>query len=179
MSRLRAAILLSLACVASTAGAQSKRPMSFADVMDIRNLGAVALSPDASAVAFSVSAWEHPNARPSADPTKPDTAKGDRHDVRSHLWVVPSSGGSTRQLTFGERGESAPAWSPDGKSIGFLAARGTGEDVKSQIWILPMVGGEAYQLSTSKEAITGFAWSKDGKRIAFLAVDTLPKDDEA
>jgi Tol biopolymer transport system component len=153
--------------------------MSFADIMELKNLGTVALSPDASAVAFSVSAWEHPNARPGNDSTKPDTAKGDRHDVRSHLWTVSAAGGAPRQLTFGERGESAPSWSPDGRSLAFLAARGTGEDVKTQIWILPMGGGEAYQLSSSKEAIGGFAWSHDGTRIAFLAVDTLPKEDEA
>jgi dipeptidyl aminopeptidase/acylaminoacyl peptidase len=99
--------------------------------------------------------------------------------MRSHIWLVPAGGGTPRQLTFGERGESAPAWSPDGRSIAFLAARGTSADVKTQIWVLPMGGGEAYQLSSSKESITGFAWSKDGTRIAFLAVDTLPKDDEA
>lgn len=179
MLRSRGVSLLAVLSFASVASAQTKRPMSFADVMEIKNLGTVALAPDASSIVFSVSAWDHPNAHPSTDPTKPDTAKGDRHDVRSHLWTVPVNGGEPRQLTFGERGESAPAWSPDGRSIAFLTARGTGEDVKTQIWILPMGGGEAYQLSTSKEAISGFAWSKDGKRIAFLAVDTLPKDDEA
>ena len=179
MLRSRGVSLLAVLSFASVASAQTKRPMSFADVMEIKNLGTVALAPDASSIVFSVSAWEHPNAHPSTDPAKPDTAKGDRHEVRSHLWTVPVTGGEPRQLTFGERGESAPAWSPDGRSIAFLTARGTGEDVKTQIWILPMGGGEAYQLSTSKEAISGFAWSKDGKRIAFLAVDTLPKDDEA
>jgi dipeptidyl aminopeptidase/acylaminoacyl peptidase len=153
--------------------------MSFADVMDIKNLGTVALAPDASAIAFSVSAWEHPNAHARADATTPDTAKGDRHEVRSHLWIVPVAGGEPRQLTFGERGESSPAWSPDGRSIAFLAARGTGEDVKRQIWILPMGGGEAYQLSSSNESVGSFAWSKDGRRIAFLAVDTLAKADDA
>jgi dipeptidyl aminopeptidase/acylaminoacyl peptidase len=179
MSRFRIALPLAAVVMASVANAQTKRPMSFTDIMALKNLGTVALAPDASTIAFSVSTWEHPNARPSTDPAKPDTATGDRHEMRSHLWMVPMSGGAARQLTFGERGESSPAWSPDGHSIAFLAARGSGEDVKPQIWILPMSGGEAYQLSTSKEAVSGFAWSKDGKRIAFLAVDTLPKEDEA
>ena len=179
MSRFRIALPLTVVIFASVANAQAKRPMSFSDIMELKNVGSVALSPDASTVAFSVSTWDHPNARPSTDTTKPDTAKGDRHEVRSHLWIVPVTGGAPRQLTFGERGESSPAWSPDGRSIAFLAARGTGEDVKTQIWILPMGGGEAHQLSTSKEAVTGFAWSKDGKRIAFLAVDSLAKDEDA
>ena len=171
--------LIALLFIPAFASAQAKHPMSFADVMDIKNVGAVALSPDGRTVAYSVSAWDHPNAKPSADPTKPDTAKGDRHEVRSHLWLVPTSGGAARQLTFSERGESSPVWSPDGRSLGFLSARGTGDNVRAQIWILPLEGGEAYQLTTSKEAITGFAWSKDGKHIAYLSVDSLPKIDDA
>src|SRR5262249_12650644 len=112
---------IALAAVSSANGAQSApRPMTFADVMELKNVGAVALSPDGSAVVYSVSAWEHPNAKP-ADPSKPDTAKGDRHEVRSHLWLVPTTGGAPRQLTFSERGESAPAWAPDGRSIAFLS----------------------------------------------------------
>jgi len=178
---LRAAVVTAgIAVLTASAGAQTApRPMTFNDVMDLKNVGAVAMSPDGSHVAYAVAAWEHPNARPPADPTKPDTAKGDRHEVRSHVWIVPTTGSSARQLTFSERGESAPAWSPDGRSLAFLSARGTGEAVKTQVWILPMDGGEAYQLTSSKESITGFAWSKDGKQIAFLAVDSVPKADEA
>jgi dipeptidyl aminopeptidase/acylaminoacyl peptidase len=160
-------------------GQASKRPMSFDDIMDLKNVGTVSLAPDASVVAYTVSGWEHPNARAASDASKPDTAKGDRHDVRSHIWLVPSNGGSPATAHLGERGESAPAWSPDGRSLAFLTARGAGEDVKTQVWILPMGGGEAYQLTDSRESITGFAWSKDGSRIAFLAVDTIPKVDEA
>ncbi len=48
-----------------------------------------------------------------------------------------TAGGEPRQLTFGERGESAPAWSPDGATIAFRAARGTGSAATPQIWILP------------------------------------------
>ena len=110
-----ATIVSLLALGTSVAGAQTKRPMTFADVMEIKNVGSVTIAPDASTVAFTVSGWEHPNARPSGDPAKPDTSQGDRHEVRSHIWIVPVAGGEARQLTFGERGESAPAWSPDSR----------------------------------------------------------------
>ena len=164
---------------ADTAAAQTKRPMTFADIMELKNVGGVALSPDGSKVVYTVSGWEHPNARPATDPTKPDTAKGDKHETRSHIWMVGAAGGTPRQLTFSERGENAPQWSPDGRSIAFLSSRGSAADAKTQIWILPLDGGEAYQLTTSKENVSGFEWSKDGSHIAFLAVDTLPKTDEA
>src|SRR5262249_2793474 len=144
---------------AATLGAQSKRPMTFTDIMELKNVGGVALSPDGSTVAYTVSAWEHPNAKPAANPSMPDTAKGDRHDMRAHIWLVSATGGAPRQLTFSERGESSPAWAPDGKSIAFISSRGAGTDVKSQVWLLPMDGGEAAQLTSSKESVTGFAWS--------------------
>jgi dipeptidyl aminopeptidase/acylaminoacyl peptidase len=175
----RSASGIALLIAAATADAQSKRPMTIMDIMDLKNVGGVSLSPDGSKVAYAVSGWEHPNAKPSTDPAKPDTAKGDKHEMRSHIWLVPTAGGTPRQITFSERGENGPQWSPDGRSLAFVSARGSGTDVKSQIWILPMDGGEAYQLTTSKENVTGFEWSKDGSRIAFLAVDTLPKTDEA
>ena len=173
------ACVVALLASAATANAQTKRPMTFADIMELKNVGGVSLSPDGSKVAYTVAGWEHPNARPSTDPAKPDTAKGDKHETRAHIWMVAATGGTPRQLTFSERGENAPQWSPDGRSLAFLSSRGSAADTKSQIWILPMDGGEAYQLTTSKESVTGFEWSKDGSRIAFLAVDTLPKTDEA
>ncbi|HPV77246.1 MAG TPA: hypothetical protein PLX31_20250, partial [Gemmatimonadaceae bacterium] len=98
--RLTSALVL-LAGVAP-AGAQT-RPMTLDDVLELRSVGAVALSPDGARIVYTVSAWEHPAAR--------DTSKGDRHDMRSHVWMVSRQGGDQRQLTFGERGESAPQWS--------------------------------------------------------------------
>jgi dipeptidyl aminopeptidase/acylaminoacyl peptidase len=175
----RIAYVAALFTATATAGAQNKRPMTFMDIMELKNVGGVALSPDGSKIAYAVSAWEHPSAKPSVDSTRPDTAKGDKHEMRSHIWMVPAAGGTPRQMTFGEKGENAPQWAPDGRSLAFLSSRGPGTDVKTQIWVLPMDGGEAYQLTTSRENVTGFEWSKDGSRIAFLAVDTLPKNDEA
>src|SRR5688500_5873137 len=96
--RTFARVATALVLATSHAAAQgAKRPMSFDDIMAIRNVGAVALSPDGRQVVFAVSAWEHPN----ANPAQGDTARGEVHENRSHLWLVSASGGAPKQLTFG------------------------------------------------------------------------------
>jgi dipeptidyl aminopeptidase/acylaminoacyl peptidase len=169
-------VVFSFAAHALSAQA-TKRPMSLDDIMAIKNAGGVAISPNGSHVAFTVSGWEHPNA-------KGDTAKGDKHDVRGHVWLVPTDGSKpARQLTFSERGESAPAWSPDGSTLSFTSARGTaaaGQDApRSQIYLLPIAGGEAEKLTDAKEGVNGYVWSPDGSGIAYVSNDSLLNDEEA
>src|SRR5689334_21571524 len=95
-----AATSASLASVALAQGA--KRPMTIDDMMALKNVGAASISPNGTMIVYSVSAWEHP----AATPAKGDTALGDKHDMRSHLWLVPSDGSRPpRQITFSERGE--------------------------------------------------------------------------
>ncbi|AMW04614.1 S9 family peptidase [Gemmatimonas phototrophica] len=151
------------------------RGLDDTDIMRLKAVGGVALSPDGAKVLYTISAWEHPAARG-------DTALGDRHERRSHVWLVPAAGGTPRQLTYGERGESQPSWSPDGSTIAFVTARGagTGDDApRPQLWILPADGGEARQLTTARDGVSGYAWSPDGSHIAFLTTDTLTREQEA
>src|SRR5205807_7114434 len=77
-------------------------------------------------------------------------------------------------LTYSEKSESSPKWSPDGKSLAFLSNR----DANQQIYLLSMNGGESAPLTKGKRNISRFAWSHDGKQIAFLAPDAKTEAEE-
>jgi len=174
-STVARAVAAALVLVPVLLGAQDRRRLTDDDVMRMRSVGGVALSPNGERVLYTISAWEHANA-------KGDTALGDKHERRSHVWIVPYAGGAARQLTMGERGESQPQWSPDGSIISFVSARGTGtgEDApKAQLWLLNADGGEGWPLTTARDGVSSYSWSPDGKRIAYVTLDTLTREQEA
>ena len=95
--------------------------------------------------------------------------KADRYDTA--LWMVPTSGGPSRQITAGPR-DSAPRWSPDGKTLAFIrSAEKEGRPQPPQIYLLPLDGGEARPLTEAPRGAGGFEWSPDGKTIAFSTTD--------
>jgi dipeptidyl aminopeptidase/acylaminoacyl peptidase len=102
--------------------------------------------------------------------------------MRSHIWMVATDASDARQLTFSERGESAPQWSPDGKLIGFVSARGTAtgdEGPRAQIWILPPMVARP---GNSRQPVTASLDSHGrptDSRIAYLTTDSLSRDAEA
>jgi hypothetical protein len=90
---------------------------------------------------------------------------------QTDLWRVRWDGTERQALTqTPEFSEWHPSFSPDGRTLAFLADRGD-EDATTQVWIMPTAGGEARKLTDFTGGVTDFDWSPDGKRLAFLASD--------
>ena len=176
------AALVGTALVIVTSGPQAaaKRPVTIDDALHIKGVSGAQMSPDGSRVLFTVRGWEWPDNK--VEPDKGSKAP----EMRSHVWMVATSGAeAARQITYGERGESSPAWSPDGKYISFVTTRGgapAGADAeggpKAQIWIMRADGGEAWRLTEAKEGVGSYEWAPDSRTIAFMARDPLPKEQE-
>jgi dipeptidyl aminopeptidase/acylaminoacyl peptidase len=166
MSRRAACSLLFVIVLHSPAFAQ-KRPVTIDDVMNMKGVSSAMVSPDGAQVLYTVRAW---------------IADKERMESRTHIWKVPVAGGTARQITFGDRGESQPQWSPDGRFISFVAARGTGtgdDAPKAQIYVMRAGAGEPWKLTDAKEAVSSYAWSPDSRKIAYVTVDARSASEEA
>ena len=163
MSRSRFAALFVVGCLAGLAQGQARRPMTFEDMMKMRRLGDIAVSPDSRWVMFSA--------------TDVDFAKNTK---TSHLFIVPVAGGETRALTASMAGESRGRFSPDGKQILFESPREGGQ----QIWLADFdtekgTIAEPHKLTSLSTETDGATWSPDGKQILFVsAVYPFCNDDD-
>ena len=90
----------------------------------------------------------------------------------SELYLIDVASTTMRQLTTTRRSVSEHAWSPDGRTLSFLAADAAGN---AQIWLMPMQGGEARQFTHGETGVEHYAWRPDGNAIAFAAWDEAPK----
>lgn len=97
---------------------------------------------------------------------------------RGGIWVIPSLGGTPRQLTtIG----SHPAWSPDGRSLAFqseptaeLSASAVPALPPSTLWVVAAQGGAPRQVTREGAPPGGHGsprWSPDGQRLVFSASD--------
>jgi dipeptidyl aminopeptidase/acylaminoacyl peptidase len=140
-------ILLALLLQAAAAAPQAP---TIDQLVELRRVVSVALSPDGSRVAYVVR-----------------EANWDENAFETEIWLADAGGGEPRRLTNAKKSSDAPAFSPDAKRLAFASDRGE----KRQIYLIDPRGGEAEVLTDAEEGVQDFAWSKDAKRIAFKAQD--------
>src|SRR5215216_1937560 len=146
---------LAIFLFASTALAQQARPITPEDVLSIRELRELKISPNGKHVAFRV--------REPADPKLPRVPR------TTNIWIVSTDGNEpAHPLIPNLRNANTPRWSPDGRWLAFLSDH---ENSDVQVYVSPSDGGKAERLTSVPGGVEDFAWSSDGSMIAFVARD--------
>jgi dipeptidyl aminopeptidase/acylaminoacyl peptidase len=140
--------------VANVAAAESPAGLDFARLAALRQVTSVELSPDGRWVAHTLIVPR----RPGQDEDGP---------AWTELHVVPFDGGESRAYVHGEVRVSQVRFTPDSRTITYVAKRG--DDEKPALWAMPVAGGESRRLLTHEEGIGSYRVSPDGSRVAFLA----------
>jgi dipeptidyl aminopeptidase/acylaminoacyl peptidase len=133
--------------------AQTKRPMTFEDMMNMKRLGDTAVSPDGKWLAYSVT-----------------TADLEKNTRTPELWVQAITGGEPAKLSVGQPGDGSIDFAPDGKSVLFLSGRDGGQ----QVWLAdfdPATGAtsNAKKLTSISTGADNAKWSPDGHSIVFTS----------
>jgi dipeptidyl aminopeptidase/acylaminoacyl peptidase len=101
---------------------------------------------------------------------------------RAHIYLTDLASGSSRQLTDGPGQDTRPRWSPDGRSVAFLATvtppagdPEVGEATSfrgrlPQLFAVSSAGGEPRQLTHLAGGASEPRWSPDGRQIAFTTL---------
>lgn len=173
--------MTALAAYAAPLAAQGKRPMTFLDVQNMRQVGAPDLSRDGRWLLYTLSVPDWKEARRQSD-----------------IYLVSTERGvsSTRQLTFTkDKTETTPRWSPDGSFFVFVSDRdaspGGGREGGpapravaapnlpaggafaaaggggNQLYFMRPDGGEARKITDARDGVTNFQFSKDGKWLVY------------
>ena len=141
----------------TTVPAQSRRRLTFVDLLNVPRLSGPQLSPDGRQLVYELAEADW---------------KADKRV--SHVWRIDVDGTNLVRMT-GGLGEQGARWSPDGRAIAFYAKRANDEE--AQVYVISNSGGEARVVTHHPTSVSRLSWSPDGKRIYFVAPD--PKSDEA
>jgi hypothetical protein len=147
--RILPALVLAL-CLASTAAAQERAPLTAQDLWSMTRVGGLDVAPDGRAALFTATEYD----------IKGNKGNGD-------IWVLPLDGSEARRFTTGKSTESQAVWSPDGRRIAFVAKRDDNE--RAQLYVIDVTGGEARQLTDMPLGAGAPKWFPDGRRIAFTS----------
>ena len=133
--------------------AQVKKTIAHEDMWLMKRVGTPAISANGKWVVFSV-----------VEPAY------DEKDQSTDLWLVPADGSAkARKITTTKTGESGYTWSPDNKTIAFVAKR-EGDEVAQVYSINIEDGGESQRITNLSTGAAAPKCCTDGTMLLFSSI---------
>ena len=94
-----------------------------------------------------------------------DVAKDGRLaiDLRGNIWIVPSNGGKSWQLTQNLKSAKRPRWSPNNKQLAYSDVI----DGRQGIWLIEVDTGQTKSLSLNSQMDIYPTWHPDAQRVLY------------
>ena len=150
-------LLLLLVAVVTNSQEIDKKGLTIADIMKLKSVKEVHISPDGKWIAYAVSEMD---------------LKKDK--TRTSIHMIPLQGGNPIQITGSDYSASQPRWSPDNQYLSFLASKD--EESKAQVWISNRLGGDATVLTKIPQGVSAYEWSPKGNELLLVLTDPKPED---
>ena len=160
---MKRVLAIGVAILVSVSGTAEAAKVTVDDLMKLRSIVDVRISPEGDRVAYVVS-----------------TPSLERNAHEAAIYLVAASGGPARRLAEEARVFNTPLpapklrWSPDGASISFVALAGD----KPQVFAVAASGGQARPVTTAPEGVLGYEWAPDGKSVAYLTRDPMSEEEQ-
>lgn len=142
------ALAVASLALSTAAPAEEKRAFTIPDLFRLKGVEEPAVAPDGRTIVYKV--------------TTSDLAAVKR---QANLWRVGPDGANAEALTFADQADSAPRFSPDGRTLYFLSTRSS----VTQVWSMPMSGGEPRKRTDVPGGVGAFTLSGDGGLLAASA----------
>ncbi|MBN2280566.1 MAG: S9 family peptidase [Candidatus Marinimicrobia bacterium] len=142
MKQLAMTLLILLSISLVLLAQDSKRVLNLDDILACKRLGALALSPDAKKVAFTVT-WVNEK----------------ENSMHTEIYVMNNDGSGLKQITDNEKSSRSPKWSPKGDKLAYIH--------DGQIWTVDKNLENPTQVTSHYSGAGSFEWAPNGNLIAF------------
>ncbi len=183
MPVLRAALFVLLLSVASVGAADETRLLRFPDIFENRvafvYAGDLYVASTAGGSATRLTSHEGMELYPKFSPDGAEIAYSAEYNGTRQVYVIPSTGGTPRQLTwYNDVGPMPPRggtdyrvldWTPDGKNVLVRANRLPWGVRMGRYYLVPAAGGDESPLEIPEGG--GGMFSPDGRKVVYTPID--------